>query len=97
MSSYAAVHMYMHVHVYTLTCAYYYCLAWISPFLFLRISPTLMARSLMKRNNHSFLHVSGSSTPDWTLDDEQDELTDKVQLNNAWRRWEVWAFIMAYN
>lgn len=47
------------------------------------ISPTLIARSLMKKHNHSFLHVSGGSdtycsTPDGIYDD-QDELTEKLQ------------------
>ena len=50
------------------------------------ISPMLMARTLSKKTtDHSYLHVSNGrgscsydSTPDWTIDDEQDELTDKV-------------------
>ena len=44
-----------------------------------------MARTLAKKSSHSYLHVSSGggsgshdSTPDWTLDDEHDELTDKV-------------------
>ncbi len=44
----------------------------------------LIARSLAKKTSHSYLHMSNGgscshdSTPDWTIDDEQDELTDKV-------------------
>ncbi len=44
-----------------------------------------MARTLAKKSSHSYLHVSSGggsgshdSTPDWTLDEEHDELTDKV-------------------
>ena len=50
-------------------------------------SPTLVARALIKRSNHSLLHVSGtgstySSSSDWRPEEDSDELTEKVS-NNA--------------
>ncbi|XP_003385540.1 PREDICTED: rab11 family-interacting protein 3-like isoform X1 [Amphimedon queenslandica] len=47
-------------------------------------SPSLVARALIKRSNHSFLHVSGtgstySSSSEWRQDEDSDELTEKLQ------------------
>jgi Rab11 family-interacting protein 3/4 len=43
------------------------------------VSPSMMAKSLMKRSNHSLLQMSNGGTPDWTFDEDNDELTDKLQ------------------
>ena len=58
-------------------------------FLFYSKSPTLLARSLIKRNTHSLLHISSggtnssySVTPEWKTEEDTDELTDKVSYTN---------------
>ena len=79
----------MYMYIYQFICGFYALSDQLLKFIvycshLFRISPTLIARSLMKKHNHSFLHVSGGSdtycsTPDG-INDDQDELTEKVSI-----------------